>query len=88
MIEHFERMMARLGERLACVEFRKRMSWYAKTIGPCPKLRRQVPLIKTAVEFHALVAEFLEEIGGGPGADLRHRNCPSIVDRRNRELVS
>ena len=62
MIRHFENMTHYLGERLAVTQFRKRMSWYAKTIGPCPDLRRRIPLIKSTGEFYDLVGAFLDEL--------------------------
>lgn len=63
--DHFERLRERHGERRAAVEFRKRMSWYAKTVGPCPTLRRGVPLASSAAEFHALVDEFRARLAAG-----------------------
>ena len=70
MIQHFENMLGFLGERLAVAQFRKRMVWYSKTIGPCPQLRRKIPYIHTATEFFDLVGRFLDEldeveVGGG-----------------------
>lgn len=62
MIEHFRRMVDFFGERMAVVLFRKRMTWYSKTIGPCPKLRRTIPYIDTVAQFDELVGEFVEEL--------------------------
>lgn len=62
MIEHFQNMVSFFGERMAVVLFRKRMTWYSKTIGPCPKLRRTIPYIDTVAQFDELVGEFVEEL--------------------------
>jgi nifR3 family TIM-barrel protein len=65
MIAHFRRMCERLGERRAVIEFRKRIGWYVKTIGPAPNLRRRIPTISEVSEFDQLVGEFLEELDRG-----------------------
>lgn len=65
MIAHFRNMVSQYGERSAAVQFRKRMSWYCKTIGPCPTLRRGMPLISTVQQFDDLTGEFLEELRTG-----------------------
>lgn len=62
MIALFERMIEFHGERMAVVLFRKRVTWFCKTIGPCPKLRREVPYIGSVAQFHDLVGEFIEEL--------------------------
>ena len=74
MIEHFRNMIRFLGERHAVVNFRKWMTWYSKTIGPCPKLRRGIPLIHTVAEFDEMVGEFIEE--------LRHAEQPAPTGGR------
>lgn len=62
MIQHFRAMIHYLGERWAVIQFRRRMTWYSKTIGPCPKLRRQIPLIQSVQEFDDLVGEFRDDL--------------------------
>ena len=66
VVEHFEHMLRLLGERTAVVRFRKWMAWYRKTIGPCPKLRRQMPTIQTPSDFYTLMSEFLGELDHEP----------------------
>lgn len=67
MVRHFQTMVRRLGERIAVLRVRKFMAHYAKTIGPCPKLRRAVPLVGSAVEFYDLFGEFLDQMeSSGP----------------------
>jgi nifR3 family TIM-barrel protein len=62
MIWHFRTMVRRLGEHFAVLRVRKFMAHYAKTIGPCPKLRRAVPLVASAAEFYDLFGEFLDQL--------------------------
>jgi tRNA-dihydrouridine synthase len=62
MVRHFDLMVERLGERSGVIQFRKRVSWYVKTIGPCPAFRRQTPYISSVAEFERLVDELLTEI--------------------------
>lgn len=65
MIEHFHAMVERDGPRRAVIEFRKRMAPYSKYIGPCPKLRRQIPLAQTVAEWEDLVFEFVADLNAG-----------------------
>ena len=63
MVRHFEYMMHYLGERTACIQWRKRISWYAKTIGPCKELRCTMPRTESRVRFYELLNAFMDEIG-------------------------
>lgn len=56
MTEHLDMLIERHGERRGCVEFRTRISWWAKGLAPCPDLRRNGPRISSKAEFDALVA--------------------------------
>jgi hypothetical protein len=47
-------------ERAALCEFRKRISWYAKYLNPCPKLREDMRLINSSVDFERAIDDFLE----------------------------
>lgn len=62
MIRHFRNMIAQLGEQMAVVQFRKRMSWYVKTIGPCPELRREIPKAQSLDDWKRLVGGFLNNL--------------------------
>ncbi|MFO0947902.1 MAG: tRNA-dihydrouridine synthase [Planctomycetota bacterium] len=62
MVRHFRAMIDQLGERMAVIQFRKRMTWYSKTIGPCPNLRRKIPYIQSVQEFDDLVGAFIDEL--------------------------
>jgi len=62
MIEHLDMMIERLGEKRACIEFRTRITPWAKGLTPCPDLRRQGPRISSRAEFDALVDGLLATI--------------------------
>jgi nifR3 family TIM-barrel protein len=60
MRQHFASLLRLRGERVAIIEFRKRVSWYAKTMHPCRMLRERMRLVRSAFEFEQIVREFLE----------------------------
>ena len=60
MRDHFHNICRFRNEYIACMELRKRVSWYAKKMGPCPNLRQDMQGIKTADDFEAVVGRFLE----------------------------
>jgi nifR3 family TIM-barrel protein len=60
MRDHFHHMVRFRGERPAIFEFRKRISWYAKNLHPCPRLREQMRTINSIADFEAAISEFLD----------------------------
>jgi tRNA-dihydrouridine synthase B len=58
--DHFNHLAAYRSERSAVLEFRKRISWYAKTMHPCFGLRDPMRSINSAEEFHRIVDRFLD----------------------------
>jgi nifR3 family TIM-barrel protein len=60
MRDHFYGMIRYRSERAAIVEFRKRVSWYAKTMHPCIVLRNEMRTIDSPADFEAVLARFLE----------------------------
>lgn len=56
---HFELHCQHRGERSALIEFRHRISWYAKTMHPCQDFKEQVRLMQTTADFERALAEFL-----------------------------
>jgi nifR3 family TIM-barrel protein len=60
MRQHFANLIRFRGECIAVIEFRKRVSWYAKTMHPCRMLRERMRLVQSADEFEQIVREFLE----------------------------
>ncbi|MDB5298078.1 MAG: dus [Phycisphaerales bacterium] len=59
MRAHFRKLMVFRTERGVVVEFRKRVSWYAKAMNPCGLLKERLRLMNTAAEFEAGCDEFL-----------------------------
>lgn len=60
MRTHFANVMRFRGERIAALDFRKRVSWYAKTMHPCRMLREGLRLLETAAEFDRVLTAFLD----------------------------
>jgi nifR3 family TIM-barrel protein len=59
MRDHFHHHGRLRSERSAVIEFRKRVSWYAKNLHPCNQLRQEMRLFNGAAEFEAILARFL-----------------------------
>jgi len=60
MRDHFYGMVANRNERSAVLEFRKRVSWYAKNLHPCKRMRESMRLMNTAAEFEDILKAFLD----------------------------
>jgi nifR3 family TIM-barrel protein len=60
MSDHFHGMVRYRGERAAVCEFRKRISWYSKTLNPCPGLKEDMRVIENTADFDAAITRFLE----------------------------
>jgi nifR3 family TIM-barrel protein len=60
MRDHFYNHCCFRNERSAVIEFRKRVSWYAKNLHPCEQLRQEMRLFNDASEFEAILSRFLE----------------------------
>lgn len=59
MREHFAHMAHYRGERAAIVEFRRRVSWYAKTMPSAKPLKEGMRLMETVEEFDRSIKEYL-----------------------------
>ena len=57
MRQHFDNIVRHQSERNAVVEFRKRVSWYAKTMHPCRMLRMEMRDIQSAADFEDVLSE-------------------------------
>lgn len=57
--EHFYNLCRTRNERVAVLEFRKRISWYAKTMNPCRCLRDPMRVIDSVSDFEEVLAEFI-----------------------------
>jgi tRNA-dihydrouridine synthase B len=60
MRDHFTNLMKFRDERIAVIEMRKRVSWYAKTMSPCRMLKERMRLLASAAEFEQILNEFLD----------------------------
>ena len=60
MMTHFRNIVEFRGERAAAVDFRKRVSWYAKKMHPCRMLKEEARMLESARQFEDIVARFLE----------------------------
>ena len=57
---HFHNIVRFRCEMVAVAEFRKRISWYAKTMNPCRMLRDPMRKVESVADFERIVREFLE----------------------------
>jgi tRNA-dihydrouridine synthase B len=60
MRDHFYHICRFRRELSAVIEFRKRVSWYAKQMHPCQVLKEQMRLIDSAAEFERVIEKFLD----------------------------
>jgi tRNA-dihydrouridine synthase B len=60
MSDHFHNLVRFRSERSAIIEFRKRVSWYAKQMNPCRLLRDPMRAINNIEDFQTVVARFLD----------------------------
>jgi tRNA-dihydrouridine synthase B len=60
MRDHFHGMVKFRSERAAVLEFRKRVSWYSKNLTPCKRMREEMRLMNSAVEFEDILKRFLD----------------------------
>jgi nifR3 family TIM-barrel protein len=58
--QHFYNLCRFRNEWIAVCEFRKRISWYAKTMHPCRMLKDGMRVINDAADFERTLAAFLE----------------------------
>jgi nifR3 family TIM-barrel protein len=66
MRDHFYNMIRFRNERVAILEFRKRISWYAKHMNPCRVLRDAMRVIDSVEDFEAAVRNFLSQCSVAP----------------------
>jgi tRNA-dihydrouridine synthase B len=60
MWDHFHNMLRFRNEHAAVMEFRKRVSWYAKQMHPCRMLKDDMREINSTADFERVIREFLE----------------------------
>ena len=69
MRRHFYNMVRYRTERAAIVEFRKRVSWYSKTMHPCGMLKEEMRLVESPAHFDDIMGRFLDWRLNGVEAD-------------------
>lgn len=60
MRQHFYGLVRYRSERSAVIEFRKRVSWYAKEMHPCRILQQEMRTIASPNDFERVLSSFLE----------------------------
>src|SRR5262249_4280216 len=60
MRDHFDNLCQYRRERSAVIEFRKRVSWYAKQMHPCRMLRDEMRTIDSPADFYGAIERFLD----------------------------
>jgi tRNA-dihydrouridine synthase B len=60
MRDHFYHMCKFRNEHAATIEFRKRISWYARNLVPCTRLREEMRLVTNANDFEGILSRFLD----------------------------
>ena len=58
--QHFHNLLRFRNEWMAVCEFRKRISWYSKTMQPCRMLKDAMRVINNTADFEAAIENFLE----------------------------
>ena len=79
MRDHFYNMSRFRNERAAVIEFRKRISWYAKQMNPCRILRDEVRVINNTQDFENAISHFLDW-RLAYDADVRAGRRPELVE--------
>ena len=60
MRDHFYHICRFRREVSGVIEFRKRVSWYAKQMHPCQVLKEQMRTIDSPADFEAVLGRFLD----------------------------
>ncbi len=81
MRDHFYNHCRFRGERSAVIEFRKRVSWYARHLHPCAQLRQEMRLFNDAAEFEDIFARFLAwRSDVAPSAQTSHDETRELMN--------
>jgi nifR3 family TIM-barrel protein len=75
MHHHFANILKFRGERQAIMEFRKRISWYAKHLTPCKQLKEEMRRLRSPEHFEQILNRFLEWRCERAGAGQLARNA-------------
>jgi tRNA-dihydrouridine synthase len=58
--QHFYNLCRFRNERVAILEFRKRISWYSKTMNPCRMMKNPMRLMNSVEEFESILNAFTD----------------------------
>ena len=61
---HFQNLVRLRGERIAVLEIRKHIHFYARHLGPCRTLKQSLAQVKSAADFERSITEFTESRRG------------------------
>ena len=86
VVEHFDNLRRLRGPRAAVVQFRQRISWYAKSLPRAKLLRQRMNRIDSPAEFHQVVDDYLAQHGSraagfSPRGPYRQRDAESADTR-------
>ncbi|MBC7784873.1 MAG: tRNA dihydrouridine synthase DusB [Burkholderiales bacterium] len=88
MQRHFRNLIQYRSQFAAIVEFRKRVSWYAKQMNPCRILRDAIRVINTPEDFDEAISRFLEwRLAYDDGAYHDDPRDAESVESRHRQAV-
>lgn len=76
MTRYFELMIEYRTEHYAMVQMRRRVSWFAKRLGPCKRFREAIRLAPDAPAIRAILLDFVREAYDSP----LHRSGGDEVD--------
>jgi tRNA-dihydrouridine synthase len=85
--QHFYNICRFRGEKFAVLEFRKRISWYAKQMNPCRMLRDPMREIESAEHFERVMTGFLEWREAYDAAVRAGRIRPEVDDEAGQEAA-
>ncbi len=84
MARYFDLMLEYRGERYALVQIRRRVSWFAKRLGPCKRFKEAMRVVPDVAAVHATLAAFQNGAFDRPGpgasnADQDEANAEPMV---------
>jgi nifR3 family TIM-barrel protein len=80
MRDHFYNLIRFRNEHIAVMEFRKRVSWYAKHMTPCRILRDEMREISNTADFETALQRFLDWRQTPAALRLEHAGAAALCD--------
>jgi tRNA-dihydrouridine synthase B len=81
MDRHFKLLVGFLGERFACLTFRKVANWYCRVLHPGRDIQQQLMRIESVAVFDALVEQIRERLRDRSESDWPETECPVRVPK-------